>query len=97
MLSERVETPDRSFFLRRISSAEAYRKRVVMDSDAYRLVHGEGDLLPALIVDRYGDYFVIQTLDQGMDRACAEIVSCLGGAFLAAGDCGSQRCCCAGA
>jgi 23S rRNA (cytosine1962-C5)-methyltransferase len=41
------------------------------------VVHGEADLLPALIVDRYGDYLVIQTLDQGMDRAATEIVSCL--------------------
>ena len=50
---------------------------MVRDSDAYRVVHGEADLLPALIVDRYGDYLVVQTLDQGMDAAKAEIVSCL--------------------
>jgi len=50
---------------------------VVHHSDAYRLVHGEADLLPALVVDRYGDYLVIQTLDQGMDAARKEIVSCL--------------------
>ena len=77
MLSDRVETPDRSFFLRRIAQAEAYRKRVVEDSNAFRLVHGEGDRLPGLIIDRYAGYFVIQTLDQGMDRAKSEIVSCL--------------------
>lgn len=77
MLSERVETIDRTFFLRRIGAAEAYRKRVVADSEAYRLVHGEGDQLPGLVIDRYGDYFALQTLDQGMDGAKAEIVSCL--------------------
>ncbi len=77
MLSERVETIDRAFYLRRIAAAEAHRKRVVADSDAYRLVHGEGDQLPGLVIDRYGDYFTLQTLDQGMDRAKAEIVSCL--------------------
>jgi 23S rRNA (cytosine1962-C5)-methyltransferase len=77
MLSDRVETPDRSFFLHRLRAANDYRKRVVADSDAYRLVHGEGDQLPALIIDRYADYFVVQTLDQGMDRAKSEIVSCL--------------------
>ena len=77
MLSERVEAIDRTFFLRRIAAAEAHRKRVVADSDAYRLVHGEGDQLPGLVIDRYGDYFTLQTLDQGMDRAKAEIVSCL--------------------
>ena len=75
MLSARPETIDRAFFLRRIADAEAYRKRVVADSEAYRLVHGEGDQLPGLVIDRYGNYFTIQTLDQGMDRAKAEIVS----------------------
>jgi 23S rRNA (cytosine1962-C5)-methyltransferase len=75
LLSERVETIDRAFYLRRIAAAEAHRKRVVADSDAYRLVHGEGDGLPGLVIDRYGEYFTLQTLDQGMDRAKAEIVS----------------------
>ena len=77
LLSNRVETIDRAFYFRRIAAAEAHRKRVVTDSDAYRLVHGEGDQLPGLVIDRYADYFVLQTLDQGMDRAKADIVSCL--------------------
>jgi 23S rRNA (cytosine1962-C5)-methyltransferase len=77
LLSERVETIDWAFYLRRIAAAEAHRKRVVTDSEAYRLVHGEGDQLPGLVIDRYADYFTLQTLDQGMDRAKAEIVSCL--------------------
>jgi 23S rRNA (cytosine1962-C5)-methyltransferase len=77
LLSERVETIDREFYLRRIAAAEAHRKRVVTDSEAYRLIHGEGDQLPGLVIDRYGDYLTLQTLDQGMDRAKAEIVSCL--------------------
>lgn len=77
LLSDRVETIDRAFFLRRIAAAEAHRQHVVADSDAYRLVHGEGDQLPGLVIDRYRDYFVLQTLDQGMDRAKSGIVSCL--------------------
>jgi 23S rRNA (cytosine1962-C5)-methyltransferase len=77
LLSGRVEEIDRSFYLRRFAAAEAYRKRVVRDSEAYRLIHGEGDQLPGLVIDRYGDYFTLQTLDQGMDRAKTEIVSCL--------------------
>jgi 23S rRNA (cytosine1962-C5)-methyltransferase len=77
LLSERVETIDRAFFLRRIAAAQAHRARVVADTEAYRLVHGEGDQLPGLVIDRYGDYFTLQTLDQGMDRAKADIVSCL--------------------
>ena len=40
-------------------------------------MYSEGDLLPALIVDRYGDYLSLQTLNQGMDRIQAEIVRCL--------------------
>ena len=77
LLSDRVESIDRAFFLARIAAAEAYRKRVVEASNAYRLVHAEADLLPGLIIDRYGDYFTIQTLDQGMDRAKADVASCL--------------------
>jgi len=75
LLSERVEPIDRAFYLGRIATAEAHRKRVVGESEAYRLVHGEADQLPGLVIDRYGDYFTLQTLDQGMDRAKGEIVS----------------------
>jgi 23S rRNA (cytosine1962-C5)-methyltransferase len=77
LFSKRLEPIDRAFLLRRIASAEAYRKRVVTGSGAYRLIHGEGDQLPGLVIDRYGDYFTIQTLDQGMDRLKADVVSCL--------------------
>jgi len=77
MLSRQVEEIGREFFLRRLRAAEEHRRAVVRNSDAYRVVHGEADLLPALVVDRYGEYLVIQTLDQGMDAAKADIVSCL--------------------
>ena len=77
MLSRQVEEIGRDFYMGRLRAAQAHRSRVVRDSDAYRVVHGEGDLLPALIVDRYAEYLVIQTLDQGMDAAKGEIVSCL--------------------
>jgi 23S rRNA (cytosine1962-C5)-methyltransferase len=49
----------------------------VRDTDAYRLVHGEADLLPALVVDRYADYLVLQTLAQGMEAAQGLIIDCL--------------------
>src|SRR5215471_8764778 len=75
MLSQQVEHIDRTFYLRRIHAAELHRRQVVRDSDAYRVVHAEADMLPALIVDRYADHLVIQTLDQGMDAAKADIVS----------------------
>jgi 23S rRNA (cytosine1962-C5)-methyltransferase len=77
MLSRQVEEIGREFYLRRLRAAEQHRRSVVHDSDSYRVVHGEADLLPALIVDRYGDYLVVQTLNQGMDAARSEIVSCL--------------------
>jgi 23S rRNA (cytosine1962-C5)-methyltransferase len=77
LLSDRAEAIDRAFYLRRLADAEAYRRRVVAGSDAYRLVHGEADQLPGLVIDRYGGYFTVQTLDQGMDRDKAEIASCV--------------------
>lgn len=77
MLSRQAIAVDREFWLRRLRDAEAHRRAVVRDSDAYRLVHAEADLLPALIVDRYGSDLVMQTLNQGMDAAALEIASCL--------------------
>ncbi len=77
LLSRRNEPVDRGFFLRRIEQALEHRRWVVQDSDAYRVVFGEADLLPGLIIDRYADFLVMQTLDQGMDRAAADIASCL--------------------
>jgi 23S rRNA (cytosine1962-C5)-methyltransferase len=77
MLSEKLEPVDRSFFLHRLSNAIDFRKRIVENSDAYRVVYSEADLLPGLIVDRYGSYLVVQMLDQGMDRARDTIVECL--------------------
>ena len=77
LLSREVEPIGRDFFLRRLRAAEQHRRRVASGAEAYRVVHAEGDLLPALIVDRYGDYLVVQTLDQGMERAKADIVAAL--------------------
>ena len=77
LLSNRPEIIDRTFFRERLAAALAHRERVVHNSDAYRLVFSEGDLLPGLIVDRYGPYFAVQTLSQGMDRARDIIVDCL--------------------
>jgi len=73
----RREPIDRPFFLRRLTRAIAHRERVVSGSNACRLVFSEADLLPGLIVDRYGSYLVIQTLTQGMDRARDMITHCL--------------------
>jgi 23S rRNA (cytosine1962-C5)-methyltransferase len=63
-----VEPIDDAFFERRLRSALALRARVVTGTSAYRLVFGEGDLLPGLVVDRYGDVLVLQALTAGIDR-----------------------------
>jgi 23S rRNA (cytosine1962-C5)-methyltransferase len=77
LLSNRSDPIDRQFFLRRLKHAIAYRERVVENSNACRMVFSEADLLPGLIVDRYGPYLVMQTLTQGMDRARELITNCL--------------------
>ena len=77
LLSRIVEPVDKAFFLRRLTAAIAHRQAVVENSNACRLVSSEGDLLPGLIVDRYGPYVAMQMVDQGMDRARDLIVHCL--------------------
>ena len=77
LLSKQVEEVDSEFLGKRLNAAIELRTQVVRNSDAYRVVYSEGDLLPALIVDRYGDYLSLQTLNQGMDRIQAEVVRCL--------------------
>jgi 23S rRNA (cytosine1962-C5)-methyltransferase len=77
MLSTQAESIDRAFYLRRLAQAIAHRERVVENSTACRLVFSEADLLPGLIVDRYGSYLVMQTLSQGMDAARDLIAECL--------------------
>ena len=61
----------------RLATAIAFRASLGIDATAYRLVHGEADLLPSLIVDRYGEYLVVQALSQGMDRLLPFVVSTL--------------------
>ena len=61
----------------RLEAAIAVRASLDLDATAYRLVHAEGDLLPSLVVDRYGDYLVVQALSQGMDRLLPEITAML--------------------
>ncbi len=74
----REERPfDAAFLEERILAAAAFRQQVAPGVQAYRLVAGEGDLLPTLIIDRYGDCFVIQTLSQGMDRLKSTVVDIL--------------------
>ncbi len=61
----------------RLVEAIAFRDSLAIDATACRLVHGESDRLPSLVVDRYGEYLVVQTLSQGTDRRLREIVAAL--------------------
>jgi 23S rRNA (cytosine1962-C5)-methyltransferase len=61
----------------RIVDAVRYRDTLGIDATAYRLVHAEGDLVPSLIVDRYGDTLVVQCLSQATDRLLPEVVDVL--------------------
>src|SRR5262252_7843061 len=67
MISFEHVVVNRDFWLSRLIAAERLRVEVVQDTSAFRMVYGESDFLPSLIIDRYGDCFVIQTLSQGMD------------------------------
>ncbi len=61
----------------RLDAAVRFRDRLGIDATAYRLVHAEADLLPSLIVDRYGEYLVVQALSQGTDRLLPDLTALL--------------------
>jgi 23S rRNA (cytosine1962-C5)-methyltransferase len=69
--------PDDNFWRERIAAAVAYRESLAPDATAYRLVHGEADGLPSLIVDRYADYLVVQLLSAGLEQFRGPIVEAL--------------------
>ena len=71
------ERIDAAFFERRIAVAVALRKRLPIESDGLRLVHGEADGLPGLIVDRYADVLSAQFLSAGTERWKATIADAL--------------------
>jgi 23S rRNA (cytosine1962-C5)-methyltransferase len=65
---DEAERIDAAFFQRRVQQAVAMRARLAIDSDGVRLVHGEADGLPGLIVDRYGELLSAQFLSAGIER-----------------------------
>jgi 23S rRNA (cytosine1962-C5)-methyltransferase len=77
MLSYGDEPADDALIRRRIEAAIGFRRSLAIDATAYRLVHGEADLLPSLIVDRYGDFLAVQALSQGTDRLLPLVVETL--------------------
>jgi len=88
--SRRKQDLDLDFFKRRITQAAEYRARRSIDPRLCRVVWSESDGLPGLIIDRYGDCFVMQTLTLAMDMRKDLIIDAIedvfGGASLAGAD-----------
>jgi 23S rRNA (cytosine1962-C5)-methyltransferase len=77
-LLERGPTPiDAGWWQTRISAAVAHRTRAGIDATGYRLVHGEADQLPSLVVDRYNRWLVVQLLSAGLETMRPLIVEAL--------------------
>jgi 23S rRNA (cytosine1962-C5)-methyltransferase len=68
---------DEAVWRTRLESALQFRNTLQIDATAFRLVHAEADLIPALIVDRYGEYLVVQALSQATDRLLPSFVAML--------------------
>ncbi len=77
MLTRDAHPPQDTLWKDRLSDAIAYRASLQIDATAFRLVHGEADRLPSLIVDRYANYLVVQALSQGIERHMAGITEAL--------------------
>lgn len=77
MLTGDVTEPDAAFWRGRIEAAAALRAVQAPDATAYRVVHGEADGLPSLIVDRYGKHLAVQLLSAGLEVFREEIVGAL--------------------
>ncbi len=76
MLTRHKEDINEAFFRQRIIDAWEYRKKLT-DTDSCRVIFGEADFLPALIVDKFGDYLSIQTLSLGIEKYKDMIVALL--------------------
>ena len=77
LLTWQDEAIDEAFLRRRIQSAIDLRKRWAPDAEAHRVVFGEADLLPGLIVDRYGEILVVQFLTAGIEALSDTVVNLL--------------------
>lgn len=68
IFERRPVVPDEAYWRERLDGALELRRRLFPDASACRLVFGESDGLPSLVVDRYRDWLVVQTLSQGAER-----------------------------
>ena len=77
MMSRKAGQPiDRDFLRMRVQNAWDYRKKTV-DTSSCRIIFGEADFLPGLVVDKFSDVLVVQSLALGIDRMKEEILSCV--------------------
>lgn len=74
---ERADIDSPEFFAERLRTALAHRQGIYPQLNTFRVTHGEGDYLPGLVVDKYGDYLSIQLLTFGMESRCSLIVEAL--------------------
>src|SRR6266576_2299759 len=81
LLTQLDETIDREWWRKRIREATGRRRRIASETNAYRLVYSEGDLLSSLIIDVYDDVFVLQTLSQGTEAIKQLLVELLAEEF----------------
>ena len=77
MLTRGAAPADRNLWRARLQQAIQFRASLGIDATAYRLVHGEADLMPSFVVDRYGDYLVLQALSQGTNRLLPDLTALL--------------------
>jgi 23S rRNA (cytosine1962-C5)-methyltransferase len=77
VVTQRDVPVDKEFWSARLNQALSFRASLGIDATAYRLVHGEGDLIPSFVVDRYGDYLVVQALSQATDRLLPDFTALL--------------------
>ncbi len=77
ILSRKREPIDQAFIRARIAAAYERRKRLFPERNAYRIVFGESDLLPGLVVDRYANYLAVQVLSAGMENLLTEVLESL--------------------
>jgi len=77
LLPRYAQPPTPEFFRARIINSINRRRAVFGTASACRLIFGEGDLLPGIIVDRYGDYLVLQTLSSSADALKSMLVDFL--------------------
>jgi 23S rRNA (cytosine1962-C5)-methyltransferase len=75
LITTKEENVDDDFWRRKLENALAFRKAAISTSNAYRWIHGESDGIGSLIIDRYGDYLVLQTLSQGTEKLKETFVS----------------------